>query len=733
MIKAQKGSPMINKHPIGIILSLSGILLSNVSLAEVNELDVVKVTASAIDDSAQLAHLAKQNALNGQTIIMAEQLNQFGDQPLGDALRRVSGVHFDGANRAREIQLRGLGAEYTQVTINGRRIIDSSSSRSVQVDRIPSSLVERIEITHTPLASNDGQGAAGSVNIVLKQGSEYLPNQVGIGFGSLQDNGKVGDATFQYSTGNDTVAVTFAGGIQQQRRNESKDELEFSADGEADGGEIKTNERRYEQINLIPTVDITLNNSNSLSIEPTFLQTIEFRDDIKRKLNDDQATIKEQSKEFRKRTRQNTGLYTELNTQITDNIALTSSIDWQDGYEDTTRDQDNYDDQNALTGTRQREQSVDLNLIKVGFKTKHLIGQHALEYGLGLSQEERKEDNSEVKNGEKKDPKADSIYEITESINHLYVQDSFSLFEGNSTTFGLRAEDSKTETVDFANDSTTKRSTNFLPSFNLKQAIDDSSYVRLGIAKTLRRPDLRKLSPTITENDGTFNDPDSAGNPNATPESILGVDLAFEHYFYDNNGLVSLSVFDRRFEDKLETINTNVNGRFIATPENTGDGTMQGAEVELRLPLNSLGLNNVTGWFNATAVETEVNITSTGEKRRFLDQPDHLGNLGVDWSLATFNSTIGLSVNYSSGYDQTQELSDGTFEKNIVDSNSRVDLSIRSEITKNTSINLTALNLFAKTAKREDKFFDASNALDSYATTEEPTYRSIYLKLNHTF
>ena len=724
---------MLKKHSISIILTLSGIVFSNALFAEINELDAVTVTASAIDDSAQLAHVAKQNALNGQTIILAEQLNQFGDQPLGDALRRVSGIHFDGANRAREIQLRGLGAEYTQVTINGRRIIDSSSSRSVQVDRIPSSMVERIEIIHTPLASNDGQGAAGTVNIILKQGSEYLPNQVGIGFGTLQDNGQIGDATFQYSTGNDTVAVTLAGGIQQQRRNESKDELEYSADNQADGGEIKTNDRRYEQVNLIPTVDIILNNSNSLSFEPTFLQTIEFRDDIKRSLTDDQLTIKKQSKEFRKRTRQNTGLYAELETQVSPDIELKSFIDWQDGYEDTTRDQDNFDDKNVLTGTKQREQSVDLNLIKVGFKAKHLVGQHALEYGLGLSQEKREEDNSEIKNGELQNPSIDNIYEITESINHVYVQDSLSLFKGNQTTFGLRAEKSETETVDFADDSTTKRTTSFLPSFNLKQAIDDNSFVRLGVAKTLRRPDLRSLSPTISEEDGTFSDPDTAGNPNAKPESIIGIDFSFEHYFYNNNGLVSLSVFDRSFEDKLETVMTNVDGRIVATPENTGDGTMQGAEVELRLPLNSIGLNNVTGWFNATAIETEVNISSTGEKRRFLDQPDHLGNLGFDWTLATFNSTIGLSINYSSGYDQTQALLDGSFEKNTVDSNTRVDLSIRSEITENTSINVTALNLFAQTAKREDRFFDSSNALDSYSTTDEPTYRSIYLKLNHTF
>ena len=728
---------MRNKHSICMSLSLAGILFSNPSIAEVIELDVVTVTASAIDSSAQQAHLVKQEALNGQTIILAEQLNQFGDQPLGDALRRVSGVYFDGANRAREIQLRGLGAEYTQVTINGRRIIDSSSSRSVQVDRIPSSMVERIEISHTPLASQDGQGAAGSVNIVLKQG-EHLPNSVGIGFGSLQDNGETGDVTFQYGFANDTVAVTLAGGIQQQRRNESKDELEYNGEGEADGGELKINERRYEQINLIPTIDIKINHANSLSIAPTFLQTTEFRDDIKKKLTDDQSEVKEYSDEYRKRTRQNTGLYTELDTKISNNLALTSYIDWQDGYEDTTRDQDSFDGENVLTDTKQRTQDVDLDLFKVGFKTQHQIGQHGLEYGLGFSQEGRNENNSEIENGEAQDQEADAVYEIKESINHLYVQDSFSLFSGtkgesNSITLGLRAEESETETTDFSNTTTTKNKTYILPLLNVKQAISERSYVRLGVAKTLRRPDLRSLSPSITEEDGTYADPDTAGNPDSIPESIVGIDVSFEHYFYENNGLVSLSVFDRTFTDKLETITTNIDGRYVATPQNTGDGKMQGAEVEFRLPLNSIGLSNVTGWFNATAVETEVTITSTGEKRRFLDQPDHLGNLGVDWSLAELKSTIGLSVNYAGGYKQTQEMSDGSFEKNTIESMSRVDLSIQTDLTENTSINLTALNLFADESKREDQTFTADNILDAYTTTTEPTYRSVYLKLNHTF
>lgn len=93
---------------------------------------------------------------HSKTVIEAEQLNQFGDQPLGDALRRLVGVSFAGANRAREVQLRGIGPEYAQVLVNGRRILDANSKRSVQLDRIPSSLVEHVEIIRSPLASQEG-------------------------------------------------------------------------------------------------------------------------------------------------------------------------------------------------------------------------------------------------------------------------------------------------------------------------------------------------------------------------------------------------------------------------------------------------------------------------------------------------------------------------------------------------------------------------------------------------
>ena len=168
-----------------------------------------------VDSSAQKAARLKADAPNAIEVIDGEQLHQFNEQALGDALRRVPGITFDGANRAREIRLRGLPGEYTQVLINGRPMIDGESRRNFEVDRIPTGLVERVEVIRTPRASQQGQGGAGTVNIVLKSGAQVAPQQLSIGGGYLDGIGEQGELTI-FQTGN-LGAMEVALGLSAQR------------------------------------------------------------------------------------------------------------------------------------------------------------------------------------------------------------------------------------------------------------------------------------------------------------------------------------------------------------------------------------------------------------------------------------------------------------------------------------------------------------------------------------
>ena len=71
--------------------------------------------------------------------------------------------------------LRGLGAGFTQILVNGRPIPGAGNDRTVFVDRIPAEIIDRIEIIRSPTADIDSQGIGGTINIILKDGASLPP------------------------------------------------------------------------------------------------------------------------------------------------------------------------------------------------------------------------------------------------------------------------------------------------------------------------------------------------------------------------------------------------------------------------------------------------------------------------------------------------------------------------------------------------------------------------------
>ncbi len=717
------------KHLLGLLIAACSSPLA----AQVVSLDSLEISSAPIESAAQKANAERREAANSKAVIEAEQLNQFGDQPLGDALRRLVGVSFAGANRAREVQLRGIGPEYAQVLVNGRRILDANSKRNVQLDRIPSSLVERVEIIRSPLANQEGQGAAGTVNVILKQRASQGDGEIGIGAGHMESNGGLGDATAFYSLGNDNLTLNLAGGVQLQRRNESKDTLMFNGAGAA-GGELGSNERRFEQGNFMPSLELRLNEDNRLNFQLDYLKTTEYRDDIAGELVNSQDAIKRTEFEDRERERSNLGLLSDWTHQWNDNTELLLSLDLQQADEDTTRDAQRYKANGTLDRTRQRSEDIHMTSVSPNFKVKTLLDEHALEWGGGARRETREEDNSDIENGVVKPINAARTYQIREDITHLFAQDTLALSWGDSLTYGLRLEDAHTRTRDVNGAKQQVSELSPLPSVSYLGHLSADTDWRLGLARTLRRPELRELSPTITSDSGTLAKPDTAGNADLSPESIWGADLGVDHFLYDQRGLLSANLFYREFDDKIENVlSQQSNSRWLSSPENTGSGQASGLELEARLPLDSLGLPQLTLWSNGTAVHTRLKSEATGETRRFLDQPDYLFNAGADYYLASLQTTFGVNYNWNSGYNQDYQLTSGKTAESDQDAVGRVDLSSRTQLSKNTSLNLSVLNLFAQDEDSRATTLSNTGVLESNSLTEEGTYRTFYVRLQTAF
>lgn len=715
-----------------IALGISSQVYAQDEITSALEETVVK--ADAIDNSAKAANEAKQASLNAKTVIDAAQLNQFGDQPLGDALRRVAGVSFDGANRAREIRLRNIGREYTQVLINGRRILDGNADRAIQVDRIPSSLVERIEINKSALASMDAQGVAGTVNIILKQGANKpIANEVSVGAGYIEGVGGIADGTFLYGVSDGVVKLSLSGGTQQQRRSEASDEYTYTGTGAPNRGSIKQEVRRFEQVNLIPRIDMQVSEKDSLVFEPTYLKTTEYRDQNEHRLLVNQSAFDRHEPEKRERVRENIGLYSAWQHQFNEDADIKASLDWQSAAEDTTRQGYRFNAANVEEQNRYRKSDIDMNLLRAEVVGRFKLGEHSLNAGLISSEEKRDEDNFETLNRVVVAADRSRRYKINEQIYSAYLQDSFSPFAGNRVTLGLRGEKSATKVTDFFGASQTKDKVYWLPSLNVVQALQDDLDLRAGIAKTVRRPSLRELSPSIAPKSGTLISPDTEGNPDATPETAWGMDIGIDKYLFEKRGVLSAGAFQRNFRDKLESLMRFENGRYISRLQNGGDGHMYGLELDARVPLDFLQLPNVSVWSNLTRVYTRVKDSGTGERREIWEQPDYVGNLGLDVFVPGIKTTFGISTNYSSGFDQKYRQAAGGYRGAKLESMTRVDLSARAEITPRWLLSASALNILSQKEHRQDSTYNSNGQLSAYTRAIEPTYRSMYVRLTYLF
>ena len=695
-------------------------------------IETITVVGS-IEASALEASKLKANAPNAMEVIDAEQLLQFNEQALGDALRRLPGVSFDGANRAREVRVRGLPGEYTQILINGRPMIDGESRRNFEVDRIPTGLVERVEVIRSPRAIYSGQGSAGTINIVLKNGVDYLSDSnLAIGAGYLENSGKQGEASFSHGTQIGPLETMLAGSLQQFRRSESKDEFEFATDNIPNGGVLEINERRFDQVNLVPRFALQTNTANRFELDPFYLRTKEFRDDIETRLEDNQMTIDRVSDEWRERIRESYGFRADWQRKLDAAVKLRVGVDWQKGKTDTKRDETRFNADGSINRERQRTELIDMALIRPEIALNISTGAHDINIGAGAELREHNETNSEIRNGKLRPPREDRIFAINEDILFAFAEDIWQLSERLDVTTGLRLENSDTNTTDFFGITSSQDATFLLPSLNAVFTVTPDTQIRLGVARTLRRPDLRSLSPAIDEQDGSAVEPDIQGNPNQQPESIWGLDIGADYYFFDKQGYVSLNLFRREFTDKIEFITENIDGRFIASPQNIGDASATGVELSGRISLDSAGLNTVSLWGNMTYADSRVEQVS-GKPRRFFNQPDIIANIGADFFYTPWQTTFGISANHVAAINQTQRLTNYGFVEQSIEQRTRLDLSIKNQITEDIDMTISITNLLGQTEDRVEQIVDAEGVFETLTRTQEPTYRNVFARLKWRF
>ena len=191
----------------------------------------------------------------------------------------------------------------------------------------------------------------------------------------------------------------------------------------------------------------------------------------------------------------------------------------------------------------------------------------------------------------------------------------------------------------------------FFPSVNLIYSASENMNLRGSYSRTIARPSFKELS--TLEIQDVLTGTTFIGNIGLVETNINNYDLRWE-YFFEKAQRISIGLFYKQFTNPIELVRQSNNPTDIK-PENVGDATILGLEVEVKKNLEfvSPALRDFAFSGNFTFTRAEVNIDATELKGReqglrgdqklettrdFLGQPPVIFNTALNYN----NSRNGI-------------------------------------------------------------------------------------------
>ena len=150
--------------------------------------DEVVVLGDRLKGQAKAINKQKTNQ-NITNVVASDQIGRFPDANIGDAIKRIPGITMQGdQGEARNIVIRGLQPQLNSVMINGNRIPSAEGdNRNIQMDLIPSDMIQTIEVNKAVTPDMDADAIGGSVNLVTRKASSgsRISGTVASGYNAL--------------------------------------------------------------------------------------------------------------------------------------------------------------------------------------------------------------------------------------------------------------------------------------------------------------------------------------------------------------------------------------------------------------------------------------------------------------------------------------------------------------------------------------------------------------------
>ena len=204
-------------------------------------LELHEVVVGGVFQGQSRAINQQKNKIGVVNVVSADQVGKFPDSNIGDALKRISGINVQyDQGEARFGQVRGTSPDLTSVTINGNRLPSAEGDvRNVQLDLIPSDMIQTIEVNKVVTADMDADAIGGSINLITKNTRQtHVQRHAGqrIQLDQRRPTGKLRINLWRPLLNRYTYSVMAA--ISYQNAPIGSDDVEFEYDRDEDTGEV---------------------------------------------------------------------------------------------------------------------------------------------------------------------------------------------------------------------------------------------------------------------------------------------------------------------------------------------------------------------------------------------------------------------------------------------------------------------------------------------------------------
>lgn len=684
------------------------------------QLDKVEVQGTASDDSQRRSSTASR------IIIGRDEIDRYGDATVGELLKRLPGVTTGGRpGRGGEVRMRGMGAGFTQILVNGERMPPGFS-----LDELPPEQIERIEVMRAPTAEFGARAIAGTVNVVLREALQRRLNEVRTGLSLERDRLSPSFSWTRNDKLNDSgSAYNLTVNAQQHKNFDDVDQRSVTHNlltGEDRVLQtLGSNSNERKSLNLTGRIQLRLDGGDTLAIQPFLMasrgggfnqfrqtQTPEAPEDDRDHYDFNSGWTDSDNKARMAR------LNVQYNKRLSDASRVESRVGIGRMAMDSQSHREEFDDnvfhraQDDVTKSRDTSWSFASKL------THQLENEHSLVAGIegeGTSREQNRQCRERFDAAAPAE-RCQRLLDFGDTVDAstrrfaAFAQDEWSVGKQWSFYAGLRWEGIRTDSraLNYAVGNT---SSVWTPLLHAVYKLDPQSreQIRASLTRSYRSPNLNDLTarPSINSQYGCDEDAlcgenkvnfaDRAGNPELRPEMATGIEIGWEKY-PQKGGLLSANLFYRRITDlirtqtQLEDVSWASVPRWVARPRNIGNARTYGIELEAKFRLDEYldGALPVNMRSNLSLFHSAVEGVP-GPHNKLDQQPRYTANLGADYRLRGLPLTLGASLNYT----PANLLQQSDIVRTRTDPKRVIDVFATWAVSPTTQLRLSASNLAA--------------------------------------